>query len=359
MKRIMYVSTATAPMSADQLEHIARASSSNNMKVGITGVLISAHEFFFQILEGDAGQVDRLLERIRRDPRHRDLLVLKAELDVSERLFSKWSMKMIRLDASSDFILQALRTMLENITESYRIIERYTQPSVLKLLTEGINPLSVPVHKTEKVVLFGDIVAFSYLSQRFPIEEVADLVSQFLEVCSRRIVESGGEVTKYVGDCVMAHFNAENADGALEACLGTLCDIRDMRKGADNCRLMRFLYSGFGLTKGSVIEGNIGSSIKLDYTVLGDTVNLAARLEGLTRNIGRAIALTGAVRDACSRAWRFVPVGEFCLKGQSQASLVYSLEDDVVGEMRTHAQLVDEMLIPGDACRFGQVSQSI
>ncbi|WP_082054038.1 BLUF domain-containing protein [Methyloterricola oryzae] len=359
MKRIMYVSTATAPMSGNEVEEIGRVSSRNNLKVGITGVLFSAHEFFFQILEGDAHQVDRLLERIRRDRRHRDVLVLKAELDVTERLFSKWSMRMIRLDSSSDFILQALRTMLENITESYRIIERYTQPSVLKLLTEGVNPLGVPVHKAEQIVLFGDIVAFSYLSERFPIEEVADLVSQFLEVCSRRVVENGGEVTKYVGDCVMAHFNGDNADGALEACLGTLSDIKNMREGADSCRLMRFLYSGFGLTKGSVIEGNIGSSIKLDYTVLGDTVNLAARLEGLTRNIGRAIALTRAVCDACTQTWQFVPVGDFHLKGQSQSCPVYSLADEIVGEMRTHDQLVDDMLLLGQACRFGPVSQSM
>ncbi|MBS1211814.1 MAG: Family 3 adenylate cyclase [Proteobacteria bacterium] len=343
MKRIMYVSTAAIRLSAKEIDEIGRTSSRNNSKVGVTGILFSAHEFFFQILEGEEDAVDRVLARIRCDPRHRDVLILKTEHGVAERLFAKWSMKTIQLDSSNDIILQALRIMLENITESYRIIERYTQPSVLKFLTEGINPLSVPVNKTEQIVLFGDIVAFSYLSEMFPVEEVADLVSQFLEVCSRRVVENGGQVSKYVGDCVMAHFPADSADGAVGACLNTLKDIHELRAAADQCRLMRFLYCGFGLTKGPVIEGNIGSSIKMDYTVLGDTVNLAARLEGLTRSIGRAIAMTEAVRDACARPWHFVAMGDFRLKGQSRSCPIYSLGDALASEIRTHDMLVEDM----------------
>ncbi|HUL14099.1 MAG TPA: BLUF domain-containing protein [Methylococcaceae bacterium] len=343
MKRIMYISTATQRLSGAEIDEIGRISSRNNLKVGITGILFSAHEFFFQILEGEENAVDRVLSRIRSDPRHRDLLILKAEHDIAERLFAKWSMKTVRLNSTNDIILQAMRIMLENITESHRIIERYTQPSVLKFLTEGINPLSVPVKKTEQIVLFGDIVAFSYLSEKFPVEEVADLVSQFLEVCSLRVVENGGQVTKYVGDCVMAHFPPDEADGAVAACLNTLKDLQELRSNADKCRLMRFLYCGFGLSKGPVIEGNIGSRIKMDYTVLGDMVNLAARLEGLTRSIGKAIAMTESVRDACTQPWNFAAMGDFQLKGQSRPLPIYSLDDAVVGEIRTHEMLVDEM----------------
>jgi class 3 adenylate cyclase len=343
MKRITYVSTVTRKLSGAEVDEIGRISSRNNLKVGITGILFSAHEFFFQILEGDEDAVDRTLVRIRNDPRHRDLLILKAEHDISERLFAKWSMRTICLNRTNDLILQALRIMLENITESHRIIERYTQPAVLKFLTEGINPLSVPVKKTEHIILFGDIVAFSYLSERFPVEEVADLVSQFLKVCSSRVVEGGGQVNKYVGDCVMAYFPPDEADGAITACLNTLKDIQQLRSGAGESGLMRFLYCGFGLTKGPVIEGNIGSPIKMDYTVLGDTVNLAARLEGLTRNIGKAIAVTKSVRDACTQPWNFVAMGDFELKGQSRSLPIYSLDDPVVADIRTQEMLVGDM----------------
>jgi len=169
MKRIMYISTTTRKLTDQEIDEIGRRSTVNNARVNVTGVLLSAHEFFFQILEGEEADVDRVLERIRRDPRHKDVLILKAEQGVSDRLFSKWSMKTIRLDGSNHMILQAIRIMLENITESHRIIERYTQPAVLQFLTDGVNPLNVPVRKTEQIILFGDIVAFSYLSGLFPV----------------------------------------------------------------------------------------------------------------------------------------------------------------------------------------------
>jgi class 3 adenylate cyclase len=326
MKRIMYISTMTEPMSDEEVRTIALKSSENNRKVGLTGILLSAHEFFFQILEGEEGAVDRLVEKIRLDPRHRDLLILKAEHAVAERLFPDWSMRTIRLEEANEMILQAFRIMLENITQSHRIIERYTQPSVLRFLTAGINPLEIPARKVEKIVLFGDMVGFSLLSQRFPVEEVTSLVNAYLEIGCEHIVRHGGEVTKYVGDCIVAHFPPEGADAAITACLATLDDVARMRSAAKTCRPMNFLYCGFGLSAGEVIEGNIGSAVKMDFTVLGDSVNLAARLEALTRTIGRGIAMSETVRYLARGDWPFEQVGEFKLKGQDKACTVFSLQ---------------------------------
>lgn len=299
--------------------------------------------FFFQILEGEDQDIDRVMSRIRQDPRHRDVLILKAEHGIQDRLFSKWSMKTVRLTGNDDLIMQAIRIMLENITESHRIIERYTQPAVLQFLTEGINPLTVPVKKTEQIILFSDIVAFSYLSSLFPVEEVADLVSCFLETSSRCVVQHGGQVSKYVGDCLMAHFPPNGADNAIHACMQALREIRDLRGSAGQCRLLKYLYCGFGLSKGPVIEGNVGSFIKMDYTVLGDIVNLAARLEGLTRSIGKALAFSESIKDACNQTWLFEKAGEFRLKGQTHAHPIYSITDPVVTDMKPYQQILEEM----------------
>ncbi|MFN5745459.1 MAG: BLUF domain-containing protein [Methylococcaceae bacterium] len=349
MKRIMYISTTTRKLSDDEVDEIGRRSVVNNAKAGVTGILLSAHEFFFQILEGEEEDVTGVLNRIRRDVRHQDVLILKAENDVESRLFSKWSMKTIRLDDTNDLILQAIRIMLENITESHRIIERYTQPAVLQFLTEGVNPLTVPVKKTEQIILFGDIVAFSYLSGVYPVEEVAELVNCFLEICSRCVVEQGGQVSKYVGDCVMAHFPADAADSAIRACINTLEAISSLRHNAGQCRLLKFLYCGFGLSKGQVIEGNFGSFTKMDYTVLGDIVNVAARLEGLTRNINRCIALSDPVREACSEPWDFEQMGEFHLKGQIQPQPIYSINNPLVTDMKTYEDILE---LVGGVCEL-------
>lgn len=326
MKRIMYISSASRPLDAEEIESIGEISVRNNTRDGLTGILLTAQEFFFQILEGESDQVNRTFERIRKDPRHQDVLILKTESEIKERLFGQWSMKTVRLDATGDLLIQAIRIMLENITESHRIIERYTQPVVLNFITEGINPLTVPVRKKDSVVLFGDIVAFSHLSTLYPVEEVTDLVNLFLDLGSAAIVRHGGEVTKYIGDCIVAHFEGDAADQAIAASVEILGKLSRLRREAGECRLQRFLYCGLGISQGIVIQGNIGSSTKMDFTVLGDTVNLAARLEGLTRAIGRGLALSESVKSSARKPWPFVAAGEFKLKGQIEAQMVHTLE---------------------------------
>ncbi len=237
--------------------------------------------------------------------------------------------------------------MLENITQSHRIIERYTQPSVLRMLTQGINPWEMPTKKAEKVILFGDMVGFSCLSQRFPVDEIVAVVDDYLDICSKRIKECGGEVPKYIGDCVMAHFPPEYADAAIEACTKVLQDLRD-RRATHPSGLARFLFGGFGLTEGQVIEGNIGSTIKMDYTLLGDPVNLAARLEALTRTLRRAIAIGGSIRQRTKEPWPFECVGEFRLKGHDEPCTVYSLDLPLVLDFRDHLEPTLAMASIGD-----------
>mgnify|MGYP006286524359 CR=1 FL=1 len=341
MKRLMYISTTTRKLTHAEVEEIAAKSVINNSRDRVTGVLLFAHEFFFQILEGDPDDVDRVLTRIRNDARHRDILILKVETDVGERIFGEWSMKTVRLDGTGDLLMEAIRIMLENITESHRIIERYTQPAVLAFMTEGINPLTVPIKKTESVILFGDIVAFSYFSSLYPVEEVSELVNLFLDVSSKIIVDHGGQVTKYVGDCVVAHFPEDGTDDALRASIAILESVSTLRHSAGQCRLQSFLYCGIGLSKGSVIEGNIGSTTKLDYTVLGDIVNLAARLEALTRSVGKALTLSDAVRNAAQGDWDFIPTGEFHLKGQMDTQTIYTLAHDVVDDFPSYKTIIE------------------
>lgn len=343
MKRIIYISTVNRQLSDEEIAGIGQVSSRNNRTVGITGVLISVHDYFFQVLEGEEDAIDAVVERIRRDPRHKDMHILKAEHDIAERLFPKWSMRSIRLSGSGDLILQAIRDMLQNIAQSHRIIERYTQPSVLNFLTNGVNPLTVPPRKTEKIILFCDMVGFSFLSDRFPVEEVADVVNAFLEACSATIVEHGGVVAKYVGDCTIAYFSAGQADAAIAASLAVLRKVGDMRRAIHQCHLMKFLYCGFGLSAGAIIEGNFGSSVKMDYTVIGGAVNLAARLEALTREIAKPLAIGETVKAFCREPWPFLHVGDFMLKGVERPCPVYTLDDPLMADFKSHRELNEEM----------------
>ncbi|OQX02467.1 MAG: family 3 adenylate cyclase [Desulfobacteraceae bacterium IS3] len=343
MKRITYISKFASPMSEKQIEEIGEVSYRNNQKEGLTGVFLCVGGLFFQIIEGDEEKIDGLYAKIVSDKRHKDVLCLKTEFDITERLFPDWSMKTINLDKADNNLILPIRILLQSVTESHRIIEKYTQPSVFKILGTGTNPLTLKPCKTEKIILFGDIVAFSTLSEKYPVEDIVRVVNKYLDICARVISAKGGEVTKFIGDCVMAYFSPEQADEAIQGCLDILAELRSLRETASEGSIFRFLYCGFGLSQGMVIEGNIGSSVKMDYTVIGDAVNTAARLEALTRTLSKSLVLSSAVRHSTKKSWNFIPMGVFELKGKEERVEVCSIDDVLVNIVTSKAQIASQI----------------
>lgn len=351
MKRVTYVSSATVTISKAELEQISKVSISNNAKAGVTGVLLLCGGFFFQILEGEEESVDEVLERIRGDLRHKDIQILKVEKVQDHRKFADWSMRTVHLDGINDTLILAIRMMLSNLAESRSILKRYTQPAILDFLVDGANPLEASLQTENKVVLFSDIAAFDALSSFYPTEEVADHASCFLEVLTNAVTRHGGQVNKYIGDKVLAYFNPDQADEALLSCLESIREIRVLRSAAAQCRLRNFLYGSFGLAMGQVIVGNFGSSMKLDYTILGNTVNMASRICGITRTTGRAMMFDATVRAGCERSWDWDLLGEFQLKGQQEATKCFSLKDEEVSDTRTIDQMIRQVLSTTDEHR--------
>jgi len=157
VKRVTYVSSATHRIPATELEDISTISSRNNAQVGVTGVLLLCGNFFFQILEGEELAVDQVLARIRKDPRHCDIQILKVENFEKNRQFADWSMRTVHLDAVNDTLVMAIRLMLENLAESRSILERYTQPAVLEFLFNGTNPLETSLKRRTRSSSLGTL----------------------------------------------------------------------------------------------------------------------------------------------------------------------------------------------------------
>ncbi|QTA81394.1 Adenylyl/guanylyl cyclase domain-containing protein, BLUF domain-containing [Desulfonema limicola] len=343
MKRLTYISRLSTPLSENEIEEIGILSSHNNQKQDITGVLIYYRGLFFQIIEGDDVKIDWLYEKIGQDKRHTDILCLKSEYQVEERLFPNWSMNVINLDNNTDMLIHPIKILLQTITESHSIIEQYTQPAVLKILNKGINPITVPARKVEKIILFADIVSFSAISENLPVELIALMINRYLEISSEIITAMGGEVTKYIGDCIMAYFAPEMADNAVQACLNILSELKKARQSAGLKSPIRLLYCGFGLSQGIVIEGNIGSAIKTDYTILGDPVNTAARLEALTRNVKKAVVLSENVKNSSKGAWNFISLGKHDLKGKEKNTEVYYPDHKLVNDFDVKDKIIQEI----------------
>jgi adenylate cyclase len=330
MIRITYISKLTHPLSIKEIEAIGIISSKNNKHVNITGLLVYFEELFFQVIEGDDKEIDRLFIKIGKDPRHGDILRLKTEYGINERLFPTWSMNMINLDNNVDDLMRPIKILLRSVVESHSIVARYTQPTILKTLNKGINPLSVAPVPVERIILFADIVSYSTISEKMPIEETLQFLNTYFEVCSRIILNKGGEVNKFMGDGLMAYFETKYADKAIHACLEIMEELRNLRQNSPENSPLKLLNSGFGLAQGVVIEGNMGSQFKTDYTIIGDPVNIAARLQALTREVNHSLVLSDSLKNSAKEPWTFRSLGKYKLKGMENNSEVYTIDHDLV-----------------------------
>lgn len=351
MKRLIYISHATQNFSSQEIQSIGEISAKNNQQNEITGVLLFIQGIFFQILEGKPKDIDKVYGRILKDPRHTEILCLKAEEHVKTRMFPEWSMRVINLeDGYNDVLFYPIKTLLHTLTESFTILERYTPQSVINQLNKGINPLKTPSHLANKIIFFSDIFAFSSLTERLPVSDVVVVVNHYLSLVTEIITVHQGEVYKFIGDSVMAAFEAEQADSALQAAMEILEALAILRQNNRN-KPLGILYAGIGLSYGSVIEGNVGSPLKMDYTLLGDTVNTAARLESLTRQLPYALLFSREVQQLCkTTAWDVLDLGMHHVKGRSEAVAVCSIDHAVVKKLDDTQEL--ERIIQHELDKF-------
>ena len=329
MKRITYISHFAEDLSKQDIEAIGDVAIRRNQRDEITGVLLCSGGMFFQVIEGEDGRIDDLFIKILADSRHTDVLCLKTEMDVQERQFPEWSMKVFNLDETSGILMKPVRSLIEVLGESHSVLEKYTQPTVLKFLKQGMNPLDIPPTRREKVILFSDIVSFSRFSSALPVEKIVAMVNTYFSICSKAIVDRGGEVTKFIGDCVMAYFNKEQVNEALETGMDILSSLESLRRNAPPQNPIQALYAGIGVSFGEVIEGNIGSNVKMDFTVLGDCVNQAAFLEGLTRTLPRFLVFSEDVRRITNTPRSIVSLGLHSLKAKDSPAALFSIDDPV------------------------------
>ncbi len=205
-------------------------------------------------------------------------------------------------------------------------LERYHSPGVIEEVMrrgdEGVQSLQ----SAEATVLFADLVGFTAFAENAPPESVAESLDAFLDLSVEAIFRAGGTLDKFIGDCVMAFFGAPVAqpDHALRAVRAAI----EIQEGlaAWNARRIAEGLPGFkvriGVNSGPVVVGDIGSSRRVDYTVLGNTVNVAARLEALVAQPDDVV-LGPETHRLLDGTIRTEPLGELQLKGLQQKIRAY------------------------------------
>jgi adenylate cyclase len=242
-----------------------------------------------------------------------------------------------------NFVIPALFTLVPNVSlvALYRVLieeqekrkvrgafQQYVSPEVIRRLLvdpERVKPRKIPV-----TVLFSDIRGFTSISEKLDAQELADLLNGYLTEMTRIIFRNQGTLDKYIGDAVMAIWGAPfdepgHAKRCCEAALNMLARLEDLQKQW-RARGQPVLEIGIGINTGIASVGNMGSALRYGYTAMGDSVNLASRLEGLNKEYGTRIIISESTRAALENGSALVRELDLIrVKGKMEPVTIYEL----------------------------------
>jgi adenylate cyclase len=210
------------------------------------------------------------------------------------------------------------------------LLDKNVSPEVAaQLMREGG---SLGGEEREVTVLFADLRGFTTLSEKVPARELVTLLNRYLERMSRAIEAEGGVIDKFIGDEIMALFGAplpvtDGADRAIRAALAMRTALTELNRefAAEGRPELAF---GVGINTARVIAGNIGSERRRNYSVIGDGVNLAARLQGLTRNAAFAADILVSAETLSQARGRYASrdLGRVGVKGKTEATALHAID---------------------------------
>jgi adenylate cyclase len=230
------------------------------------------------------------------------------------------------------FISQVVFRYFTEEREKRRIrgmFQKYVSPDVVDKLIEDPTRLRLGGEKRYLSVLFSDIRGFTSISEKLVPEELLNQLNQYLSAMTAVVLRNGGMLDKYVGDAIMAVFGApmELENHALAACktaLEMIGELRSLQEGWKN-ESKPTLDIGIGIHTGEMVIGNVGSTKRMDYTVIGDNVNLASRLEGVNKEFGTHIIISNSTYEMVKGHITVRGLGEITVKGKEKQVAVYEL----------------------------------
>ena len=224
----------------------------------------------------------------------------------------------------SALVVRSVFDAIEAVVERVRLQQSFAgqvSPAVLQeMLGGGLTP-GVSGQLAEVCVLFSDVRDFTTLSEKMPPEVVTTVLQRYFDRMVHAVHRFDGTVDKFIGDGMMVLFGAprKSADPCGDAVQCALAMMSEL--DALNAEFVReglpTLVIGIGINYGTVTVGNIGSSERHNYSAIGDAVNVAARVEGLTKDLGRKIIITEAVVSRIGDRFHFDPLGTHNVKGHS------------------------------------------
>jgi adenylate cyclase len=210
---------------------------------------------------------------------------------------------------------------------SLRSFSYYVPRDLVRAMLESGQEATLQGQSREMTVYFSDIAGMTSMAETMTPDQLVQLLSQYFDAMTQVIASLGGTVDKFIGDAIMAFWGAPapTADHAARACEAALRSQRKLAelRAAPNVPGLAKIHARIGIATGDALVGNVGSHDRFNYTVMGDTVNLASRLEGLNKLYGTQILISDPTGQALHDGIIARPVGVVQVKGKRQGVEVW------------------------------------
>ena len=210
--------------------------------------------------------------------------------------------------------------------------EHYLEPKMVKKLQQNPDLLKLGGETKELTFMFSDIRGFTPLSEKYQSNpaDLTKVINKFLTPMTDIIMKNGGTIDKYMGDCIMAFWNApidtpNHKELAIKSALEMIDKLKELNESngfGDNNKI----NIGIGINTGKCIVGNMGSNQRFDYSVIGDPVNLASRLEGVSKNYDATLVVGEDTHKGVSKLYNFKKLDDVTVKGKSNKVTIYTIE---------------------------------
>ena len=270
------------------------------------------------------------------------VLLFGAYIDIALSAGYLWHSKMIITDWSYIAIAMTIvwtHLIYNNFARENRLklqikkqFEHYLEPKMVKKLQKNPNLLKLGGETKELTFLFCDIRGFTPLSEKYKSNpaDLTRVINKFLTPMTDIIMKNNGTIDKYMGDCIMAFWNApidtaNHKELAINSALQMIDKLKELNNNngfGDNNNI----NIGIGINTGKCIVGNMGSEQRFDYSVIGDSVNLASRLEGVSKNYDATLVVGEDTYKNISTLYKFKKLDEVTVKGKSNKVTIYTIE---------------------------------
>jgi adenylate cyclase len=252
-------------------------------------------------------------------------------------------------------------TVIEHFVREQRERRRLSQffsPDVVREVVRYKDEGSLTTGRRTVTVLFSDIRGFTSISEKLEPEQVAEMLREYLSEMTEVVFKYGGTVDKYIGDCIMALYNVPFADSehALNA-VRTALEFQERTIAVSRrweAKLGVTIRNGVGINTGEAVVGTLGSRQRLEYTAIGDTINLGSRLESITKDYKTNIIISEFTYAHVKDHFVTKELGDVTVKGKSRPVKIYAV---LPSDIRTHPRAILEsaalLSVAGDgrACR--------